>query len=545
MEEKAITGQVLPFARSAEYLRRLAVKQREMGKLLPALELLRLSLAKAPEDAQTVMEIAETYAQMQCPTLSNRALFSLLDNDEMAPECFYGAGCNFYAIQMFDCARDCLVLYLQKRPDGAFAPEAVDMIEAIDTTNPETSALEMRINRRIERVLDSMDADKPYLAVRQIRRALALEQRNGGTHALLSFALLAAGDEKGALEAARYAMRLTHDDIRAVCAMAAALMANLSGDAARIFLERAVKRAENDDDLQLVCQTACEMGQHATVYKVLARMEAEAPLSDELLHLLASASINVGEKDNALRCWRLLRRIAPMDSVAEYRLKLAEEGKLATPVSYNRQVPLEETLNRLSRLRAWVQEGAPGLGERWAEDDELEKLLRWGGSCTEAGVPQAMIGVLTTMEDARGRAVLKDMLCDVFTPDTLKHSALAALCVMGMKGPYYALVRGRLTLVHVSKVNPKETDVHLKALMATVKRRLGPITQEEETCVGLLCGLSVSHAVANAAVRARVVELAFRRMRGESVSFEERPGKRRKMERYARRLMKEAQNGMH
>lgn len=67
-------GRVLPFARSAAYLQRLADKQRAQGHLLQALELLRMSRQKEPEMLETTMEMAETYALMRCPALSNRLL---------------------------------------------------------------------------------------------------------------------------------------------------------------------------------------------------------------------------------------------------------------------------------------------------------------------------------------------------------------------------------------------------------------------------------------------------------------------------------------
>jgi len=546
MEREMTMGQVLPFARSAEYLRRLAVRQRELGKPLKALELLRLSLAKAPGDARAMMEMAETYAEMQCPALSNRLLFSLLMDKEIAPECFYGAGCNFYAMQMPESARDCLVLYLQKRPGGPYAPEAVELIESIDKEQEAGGGLETRVNRRIDRVLLSLDVDKPRLAARQIRRAIALEKRNSGTYALQAFALLAARDPKGALEAARFSARLQPTNIRAACAMAAALKANRADSAARAFLGRAVARIESDEDAQLVCQTACEMGEHETVRNVLRRIEAESPYSDELLHLLASASFNAGEPDEAMRCWRLLRRIDPMDTAAEYRLKLAEERRLKAPVPYSRQMPLTETLSCLSRLREWVQEGEASLRRRLAEDDGLEKVLRWGLSSEEAGIPQAMLGVITTMDGPACQAMLRDMLCDADAPDDLKHGALAALCVMGAEGPFYALIHDRLTLVHVSKVEQGGEDPHMDTLASVVARRLGPLSKEEERRVRMLCSLSLKYpGVVGASLRARAVEVAFRRMRGEAVALSIRPSDRRKMDRYVRKIMRGAQHELH
>ncbi len=545
MENETTMGQVVPFARSAEYLRRLAIKQREAGKPLQALELLRLSLDQG-RDPATLLEIGETYAHMQCPSLSNQALFPLLSNEEYAAGSLYGAGCNFYAMQMADCARDCLVLSLQKRPDGAFAPEAVDLIDLIDGSADEGSDLELRINGRIGRVLDALDAGKPALAARLIRRALTLENRNSGTHALLAFALLASGDTHGALEAARYAMRCCGQDIRALSAMAATLTAVGADAAAQKFLERAMAGIENDDDVQLICHTACEMGAHDHVRTLLTRAEAEAPFSTDLVHLLALAHHNTGQPEEAIRRWKLLRRIDPMDTIAEYFLKAAEAGTLPQPLPYDHEVPLAETLARLSRLRIWVQEGADAFRARWDESDELEKLLRWGLFSSEPGIPQAMMGVLTTLGDERAAGALLDTLCDPMLPVSLKHGVLAALCVMGVKGPFYALINGRLTLVHVSRTEPDRTDPHLNALVSLVLRRLGAITEAEAMRVRTLCRLAVrSPEAMGSSLRARAVELAFRRQRGETVALSTKPDMRRKLERFAQRLLREETNELH
>lgn len=544
MENEATMGQVVPFARSAEYLRRLALKQREQGMHVKALELFRMSLLKAPDDAQTIMEIAETYALMQCPTLSNQALFSLLQNEKVAPECLYGAGCNFYAVQMLDCARDCLVLYLKQRPDGPYAAEAVEIIESIDEELPEESPVEAKINRRIERVLDSMDSGRPELAARQVRRVLSVEKRNGGARALLAFALLKSGDAKGALEAARYAMRCNRGDIRALCALAASLKANGSDDIADIFLAKAARRIENDEDTQLVCQTACEMGAHARVLQMLERLCADMPFADDLLHMLAVASHNVGDPEEAVRIWKLLRRVNPMDSVAEYRLEMAEMHALPGTLPYDRQVPLGETLIRLGRLREWVQEGAGAILDRWRADDTLEKMLRWGLASDEPGVPEAMMGILATIGDSRAKSVLLDMLPDMEAPDERKHEALASLCAMGENGPFYALVGGRLTLVHIAKSEPGAPDPHLQALVETVRRHVAPRSKAEEALIKRLCEIAYRQPGATrAGFCARAVEFAFAGLRGKDVRPAARPVKRRKLERLARSIMKEAIKG--
>ncbi|MDR0928310.1 MAG: hypothetical protein LBM74_01175 [Oscillospiraceae bacterium] len=544
MEKNATMGQVIPFARSASYLRRLGVKQRAQARPVQALEMLRLSLAKA-RDASTIMELAQTYAEMQCPALSNRILFSLMEDEDHAPEGLYGAGCNFYAVRMNECARDCLVLYLQKRPNGAYAQDAAELIESIDSETPTGSPLDLRINGRMDRVLNAMEGGSPRLASRLIRRALALDGRSSAAHALQAFTFLAAGNNAAALEAARRAMRCNKQDIRSLCALAASLHAVGCAETGRGFLKRAVARIENDEDSQLVCQTACEMGEHRVVLDVLMPIEAEAPLNDEILHLTASASYNAGEREEALRRWRLLRRIDPMDSIAEYRLKGAEADQLPAMISYNRQVPLSETLARLGQLRSWVQEGPEAVLALWQREDALEKLLRWGLTSAESGVAQAMMGVLAGLGDARARDILRETLTEATLSDALKHHALAALCVAGSEGPHYALMHGRMALVRVSRMEKQGGHPQEDALMRLLKAKLGAQKEADQALLKSLCQAAVACGGRHSAhFQAQAVAIAFAHLRGLPMEATP-PSKRRKLARLASRVIKEAQHGMH
>lgn len=540
-------GKMVPFTRSPEYLRRLALKQRGQGRPIRALELLRLSQAKAWDDAKTKMVLAETYANIHCPMLSNQALFSLLENETFAADSFFCAGRNFLAMRMDDAAKDCFMMYLQKSPHGLHAVEAVDLLEMIGHDDSHKVSMEERVNARINRVLSSLDNGKPQLAVRQIRRALALDHNNSGVHAFLSFALLGSGDTKGALAAARKAMRCSKQDIRALCAMAVSLKSANMKDASRSFLMRATKHIEDGDDAQVVCQTACEMGEHKSVQLMLKELEHQAPYAVDLLHLLATASHNAGDKEEAKQCWRLIIRINPMDSIAKYRQQLAEQDLLENEISYARQVPIRETMKRLSTLRTWVQEGIDALMSRWQESSELELLLRWGLSSEEHDIPQAMMGILSMLADKRSEQILHDLLFDISISNEVKHHALATLCVIGMKGPFFAIINNRLTLVHVTKMQNGSDDDYVTSLYEEVHKRFESLTEQDMVKMRALCHIAARQSMPMGEVfRVYGVELAMRRLRGERVAFPMYLSIHRKLQRYAFRIAKEYEkNAVH
>lgn len=415
MPDKAM-GRLLPFARSAEEVRGLANRQQAHGNPVKAIELLRLSLAKAPEDKDTLLAMAETYASIGCWTLSNSAYFSLIQDEEYAAASFYNLGVNFSTMQVDSLAHDCLVLSIQNDPEGEHVPDAVELLDSIDEAHSITDPLETRIQSRMERVLTAMDAGNAQLATRLVRRVLSIDKHNSGVHSIHSYALLASGDAMGALKAARKAYKLDREDVRALCAMASALHASQSMEASRKYLERALALIEQPDDAQLVCQTACESGQHDVVVTLLQRVEHNVPYSDEVLYPLAVALYNCGETEEALRRWRLMRRIDPMDTVVSYWLDMVEEGNFPGTIPYLRQVPLSEILLRLENLRIWVHEGNDKLKQRWRESDAMEALVRWGLTCGEQGIPQAMCSILTSIGDEKAKGVLCEVLYDINIP---------------------------------------------------------------------------------------------------------------------------------
>lgn len=536
-------GRVLPFSKSAEEVRILASRNQEQGNLLTAIELLRVSLRKSPSDPETLLAIAETYAAMQCWTQSNSAYFALAAKEGYEAASFYGMGMNFYSMQSYGTAHDCFVLSLQKDPDAVFAPDVVDILDAIEESGMEATPSQLVAQKRMDRVLDAMDRGKARLASRGIRRVLPLDKKGGSIRSLQAFALLAAEEPRQALEAARKAYRADKTDIRSVCAMASALKAVGSMDAATAFLARAQALIQRSDDLYLVCQTACEMGDHAFVATELLKAEGRMPYAEDLLHPLATALYNTGEREEAMRRWRILRRIDPMDAVAEYRLRMAEEEKLPDELSYARQLPLSEMLVRLDTLRVWVHDGPEMMRAKWYADDDMMALIQWGIASGEPGIPQAMCGVLTTLGGEKAQALLRNILCDVKAADNVKHSALAALYATGSTGPFYAVMNERVTLVHVSKPEGGEEEqaqARVQAILRHAYRWLDPPNGRLDAAYEVIAGIaSRLDAPLDAGGKAKAVVLAYCGLTGEMSPFSTTYKKHRKIARFARQIMKE------
>ena len=239
----------------------------------------------------------------------------------------------------------------------------------------------------------------------------------------------------------------------------------------------------------------------------------------------------------------------PADAVAEYRLRRCEEGTLPEKLPYTCRLPLPETLRRLGTLRRMVEEGIDALQARLdgdAPDDGLEALLQWALGCDEPGVANAAVRVLLAFHGPRAQALLQGVLADISADDSLKHEALAALCVMGAKGPFYVVIGGRMSIVHVSRMNEKKTAAHGSAFFNAACKRTGAETDAEKRMLRALCEKSARlRGIENETVRRQVVALAYRMTAGQGGVTLRAPQKRR-MERLARRLMREvAKDGMY
>lgn len=540
-------GQLLPFAQSAQTLRRFAGKHRAQGNDLQAVEFLRMSLLREENDEETSLALAEAYAAIQCYALSNRILIPLIGSERVGEESIFGVGCNMLSLGMNDCARDCFVMYLQRYPGGERVQDAVEMLESCEEPEDALSPAQARVEKRVQRALEALDGGRAALAVRLLQRAVRIGKRNSGVYALLSFALLAVPDAKQAVLAARRALCICRDDLRARCAMAVSLYVCGAKKSGRAFLEKAAEQAQEEDEAMLVCHTACEMDAPDVVLKVLADTEADAPYCDDLLHLTACAHYNNGNREEAIRRWKLLKRIDPLDTVADYRLRAAEAGELPEKIPYLRQAPLEETLRRLSRLRVLVQEGAGPLQARLDSDDnELQRLLGWALTSDEEGVAKTAAGLLMSLTGPRADALLLGVLSDADAPRKLKHEALAALCVRGKTGPFHVVVDGRMTLVRVSSTQDQKAVRHDRIFCAAMIARLGATTEKEKEQVRALCEAVHRAGSSGSAVQMKIVGLAYRMMKRQQIVLPKRMKHRRRLCRIARRLVWEVENnGMH
>ena len=464
-------GQVVSFARTPAYLQKLGTRLHHEGKWIRAVEILRVALEKAPDDVQIRFELAKVYSEMYCPSLSNQILFSLFTEKTAAQEnikktgqeepqidSFLYAARNFAMMHKNELAKDCLSVYAAQKAYGLHNLEAGLLFGDRETQEKELKGRQAYIHRRIERAAVFLGEGKIELAYRQIRRAMKLDPQNGNTYEVLTYILLSIEDYQGAYKAAKNMVRYVGEDISSLCTMALTLSSIGLRQEGKEHLLRASDMVEDHEDIQLVAQIAAEMQEHQHAAAMMKKLENDTPYSDRLLHLRAVACYHAGEIQEAKRCWNLLLRIDPMDSVAKYYAQQAEKEKPMEEVFYGRLLPFAEVSRRLSLLSQWVQQGVAGLQKKWDEEIEFEYILRWGLWCDDIEIARAVMGIARALKGKRIEHILRLLLCDALVASEIKQQALVALHAAGIAWPIYVVMQDRLSLIYTE--TPKEAKVH-------------------------------------------------------------------------------------
>ncbi|MDR1262404.1 MAG: hypothetical protein LBK46_02815 [Oscillospiraceae bacterium] len=528
-ELKQDWGQVLPFARSAKELHARALTQRKGKQWMEAAELLRRASEQEPRNEQVLIDLAQTYAQIGCNALANRVLLRVLHDNSERKDLLYDMGVNFFSMQSWPQAHDCLSLYIRSCPTGKSRREANDLILYLYMQQ------NSRVERRIQRATSAYADGKHALASRLMKRTFAVSPLNGDAHAVAAFLQLSDGDAKAALNLARQAYKLDHRNTRALCAMVVSLSQLNSRSAAIKFLQRAVSEAESEAERIMVVHTACEIEAYTQALSVLQTLTNEQPLEPTLTHLLAVCYCHAGREKDALPLWARLRRIDPEDTIADYcfeslRDSLARQEEFRP--SHIRAVPMDETLRRLGRIRELADGDVETLQNVWREREEIRRLVSWGLNQQEPRIRSVMLGLLRVAGDDHARWMLREALISIEHPDSIKQSYLEALYEMGDPGPHYVTnSQGfSVTLVQAAENAPLSSpdEWMLKKLAVRLRLEFGDVSDTLEAVWQRL--LREEGEIADTDSWISALEWVFR----ERMGRKESPAERRVMRRVRR-----------
>ena len=462
-EKQARAGKVLSFNQSGDFFFRRGMSKLDKNNLLDALAMYKEALKRDPANADIKLAIAEVLSEMNRFEESNRALFTLFPSKPDRPsEWHFGMGCNFIGMQEYENAYQSFEEYLKLDPEGEFAPEAYETLEAFsDWERPELYELPdidraeaYRLARLGKERIEHDDYEGAITGLEKVvsENPQMLHARNN-----LALAYFCVREYDKATKQVQIVLTETPDDVQAHCNMALFLKAAKQDELAEkeaAFLIAC--GASEPDDLNRIGITLMEMQRYREAFDVLSRLFRMAPYDSSITHRLGVCCYNLGDYMRAIYYYDRLLKIDRYDSIARYYRAICRSAAEGAPrkkgILIQYQVPLDGMLNRIHKLNDYLHKSADELKKLWNSDEEFQSLVRWGLDMPDTHIKRAMLGLLATVNDEDSELLLRDFLLRRSQPDELKKDVFGMLKQMNVAEPYIAYMNGSLIESHVSVV---------------------------------------------------------------------------------------------
>lgn len=455
-------GKVLPFQQTGEFFLRRGMTKLDRNNLLDAIVNYRHALALEPDNAEYKLALAEVLTEMNRFDESNRILLTMFEGGmPTVSECYFGMGCNFMGLQDYEHARDSFEHYATIDPDGEFADEVYDMLdaledeelfqemfplseqfppEAMDAANEGKNLLERNDHKGAVEVLEKAVREYPKLHFLRNNLALAyfcarrFDEATGEVSKILTEA---------------------PNDIQAHCNMA--LFCNAVKDDAGVEREIAfIKKActEDADDLNRMAVTMLELGRFADAKPMLSRLFGILPYDTGVVHRYAMCLYELGEYEQAIALYDRLRKLDPDDSIARYYRGVCRAAAAGAPkrsnLLFTYQVPYEEVVTRIHRMNELAKVPYEQLKELWNSNEEFRSLIRWALDLPDISIKRAMLALVASFQDERAENLLRDFALTRTQPDDLKREVFGLLRRIDAPEPYLGYIDGQLVQGRVS-----------------------------------------------------------------------------------------------
>lgn len=460
---------VLPFKQPGHFFHKRATIKVDRSDYLDAVGFLHKALELDPDNSEYLLDLADVYSRMYCFEESNQILASVIRRGQTSPECFFGMGCNFYAMRQFSNAREALLTYQRMDPEGEYVETADEILDDLDDFEdsplpPELSAL----TYRGKQALDDGDYHK---AVKLFQKALAQDESLLFVQNNLALSYYCLKQMDLAIETTAQVLAEDPDNLHANCNMALFLSEEGEKQHAKPYVEHLMTlSAEDPDDLYKLSLTLCEIGHDQEAITRLKELLFYRPYDKRALHYHAVASYNLGRYKEAQKLWDKVRRIDPDSPVPPYYMQVAAaalDGEdIPGRLHYYYQLPPDEIRSRLSQFYDMLTGSQEQVRRRFDADNGFRQLIRWGLSVADEGFQRTTLQLLSFIGGHEAEEILRDFLLYP-TSDSLKREGMGALKAMGAKEPFIAYMGDSVVEVRVSVF---ETDFPMTHHQQTVLR---------------------------------------------------------------------------
>jgi tetratricopeptide (TPR) repeat protein len=440
------------------------VRYLERNQLKKALHAFHKTVEYEPNNPINYCNLAGVLSELGDFEGSNEALLHVLEKlDPEMTECQFYLANNYANMGQYDIAEEYVIRYLDKDPEGEFAPDAEEMLDILmDEFGGGEAYAKWEETRKERERTQAIEDGRHFLEEGQFEAAVqwleGLIKRNPDDTAArnnLSLAYYYTGRYQQAIETAEQVLEREPDNIHGLCNLAV-FTAHIGSPAALVPIVKKLKKVFplHYDHAMKIATTLGIIGEHGAAFEVFSRL---ARLVDQaepvLMHSIAASAANSGRFGTARKWWKVLSQEPDMADVALYYLDALREaehlGLRIMRVSYQYDVPLQvkfaEMKKRLSR----------GDIESWRNDPLLRTSLYWGLRHGTDEMRRAVIRTLSVMGDPDAERTLRSFLQRQDIPVPLQAAALYALQRMGARGRVELWSGGQEISIRMSDV-PKD-----------------------------------------------------------------------------------------
>ena len=464
-------GKVLPFQQSGEFFLRRGMTKLDRNNLLDAIVNYRHALSLEPDNAEYKLAMAEALTEINRFDESNKILLTMFEGGlPTHSECYFGMGCNFVGLQDYERAHECFNQYAEVDPNGEFAGEVYDMLDALEDDElfnemfPLTEAFPQEAMEAANKGKTCLERNDYEGAIKVLEKAVEEHPKLHFLRNNLALSYFCARRFEDALREVQRILFEDPHDIQAHCNLA--LFSNAVKDTESVEREIAfVKKAytEDADDLNRMAVTLLELGRYEDAKPMLSRLLGILPYDTGVVHRYAMCLYELGEYEQAIAQYDKLRKLDPNDSIARYYRGICRAAAAGGPKRANLlfayQVPYEEVVNRIHRMNEFAKVPYEQLKTLWESSEDFRSLIGWALLLPDVTIKRAMLSLAASFQDRRAETLLRDFALDRNQPDDMKREVFGLLSRMGAKEPYLGYLDGQLVQGRVSMFSGLSGDV--------------------------------------------------------------------------------------
>ncbi|MBQ2662419.1 MAG: tetratricopeptide repeat protein [Clostridia bacterium] len=462
---QANNGKVLAFKKEGEFFYKRGVAMLEKNKILDAVSNFSKAVEINPENEEYVISLAESFSNIGYYDESNRVIFAHFPNLETRPaDGFFGLGCNFAAMMDYENAKACIEQYLSMEPDGEYACDACDMLEAIFMYENEKAKDKEKIKLHAVReplpsihdVIMAEDDDEKF-GVEAIEKRITKDKKLFFLRNLLTIKFFLKHDYKKAEEYTNLVLQDDLDNVHAHCNRVMIASASNNDEMLNKELDYIRSyRTENMNELNRIGLTLLEYSTPDEALPVLKHMYSKLPYDKTIMHKLAICYYALKEYKKSIELYDKLIKLDEKDDIAFYYRNICacaqNNGITRGGLVIDYEVPMDEVVERVSKIKDFVRLPFEEQLDKWKNDAPSERLIVWGTRCHDIAIKRAMLTLVSTFADKKAEILLRKFLLHENENDDLKREVFGLLAQMQAESPFIGYIGGALIESHVDRI---------------------------------------------------------------------------------------------